>query len=99
MDGVSARWLHRTAVCSATTIVENLAGPQEAAAGYGQNRRTYGRRAMDEPIDYVKFSDECDRLAKKHPNQRDQRALLRMAEAWLLIAELAQLGEENGLKE
>ncbi len=48
-----------------------------------------------EPIDYVKFADECERLAMKQPSQRDRRALLRMAEAWLLMAELAHLHEED----
>jgi hypothetical protein len=33
----------------------------------------------DGRIDYVKFSDECTRLAKKQPSQRDRAALLRMA--------------------
>ncbi len=48
-----------------------------------------------ELIDYVKFADECERLAMKQPSQRDRRALLRMAEAWLLMAELAHLHEED----
>jgi|GraSoiStandDraft_53_1057289.scaffolds.fasta_scaffold851802_1 hypothetical protein len=49
----------------------------------------------DGRIDYVKFSDECTRLAKKQPSQRDRAALLRIAEAWLLMAELVHLDEED----
>ena len=48
-----------------------------------------------EPVDFVKFADECERLAKKQPSQRDRRALMRMAEAWLLMAELAHLRDED----
>jgi len=48
-----------------------------------------------ELIDYVKFADECERLATKQPSQRDRRALLRMAAAWLLMAEIAHLHEED----
>ena len=54
-----------------------------------------GAAMAHEPIDYVKFADECERLARKQPGRRDRRALLRLAEAWLLMAELAHLHEED----
>jgi Tfp pilus assembly protein PilX len=46
-------------------------------------------------IDYVSFSDECRRLAEKQGNSRDRKRLMRMAEAWLLVAELDQLHQQN----
>ncbi len=36
------------------------------------------------------------RLAKKQAYARDTQVLLRMAKAWLLVAELAQLHLEDG---
>ena len=47
-------------------------------------------------IDYAKFADECLQLAKKQAHARDTQVLLHMAQAWLLVAELAQLHREDG---
>jgi hypothetical protein len=38
---------------------------------------------------YEKFSEECLRLAQKQVYPRDRKALMLMAEAWLLLAEHA----------
>lgn len=38
---------------------------------------------------YERFAAECERLAKKQVYPRDRKALLLMAEAWLLLAEHA----------
>ena len=36
---------------------------------------------------FERFAAECMRLAQQQPYPRDRRALLLMAEAWLLLAE------------
>ena len=41
---------------------------------------------------FEKFADECLRLAEKQVYERDTRALLLMAQAWLLLAEHAFSG-------
>jgi hypothetical protein len=46
-------------------------------------------------VDYIKFSDKCLRLAPSQRSEHDRKALLHMAEAWLLVAELAQLNQEE----
>jgi hypothetical protein len=46
--------------------------------------------------DYITFSDECRRLARKELDPHDGRMLMRMAEAWLVVAELAHLRPGNG---
>jgi hypothetical protein len=46
--------------------------------------------------EYITFSDECRRLAAKQADHDDHRALLRMAQAWLVVAELAHLHPHNG---
>jgi hypothetical protein len=45
---------------------------------------------------YITFSDECHRLARKQADPEDGRILMRMAEAWLIITELAHLHPGNG---
>jgi len=42
-----------------------------------------------------RFADECTRLAAKQAYPRDRKALLLMAEAWLLLAEHAFLSREQ----
>jgi hypothetical protein len=38
---------------------------------------------------FERFAEECTRLAQKQVYPRDRKALLLMAEAWLLLAEHA----------
>jgi hypothetical protein len=42
---------------------------------------------MPVPSPFETFAEECERLAKKQHSDRDRKALLRMATAWLLLAE------------
>ena len=46
--------------------------------------------------DYITFSDECRRIARKQTDQDDGRILMQMAEAWLVVAELAHLHRGDG---
>jgi hypothetical protein len=42
---------------------------------------------MSDTRHFERFAAECMRLAQQQPYPRDRRALLLMAEAWLLLAE------------
>ena len=45
---------------------------------------------------YETFAGECTRLSQKQVSQRDKKALLLMAQAWLLLAEHAFIpGDEK----
>jgi hypothetical protein len=44
---------------------------------------------MSDTQHFEKFAAECERLARKQVYPRDRKALLLMAEAWLLLAEHA----------
>jgi hypothetical protein len=45
---------------------------------------------------YITFSDECHRLQKTGRPPEDGRILMRMAEAWLGVAELTHLHRGKG---
>jgi hypothetical protein len=55
-----------------------------------------GESNMADGSTYITFSDECRRLARKQVDPHDGRMLMRMAEAWLAVAELAHLHTGNG---
>jgi hypothetical protein len=42
---------------------------------------------MSDTGHFERFAEECARLAQKQVYPRDRKALLLMAEAWLLLAE------------
>jgi len=42
---------------------------------------------MSDISHFEKFTSECERLARKQVHPRDRKALLLIAEAWLLLAE------------
>lgn len=50
---------------------------------------------MSDTEHYERFAAECERLARKQVYPRDRKALLLMAEAWLLLAEHAFRSSED----
>jgi hypothetical protein len=50
---------------------------------------------MSDTRHFESFADECTRLAQKQVYPRDRKALLLMAEAWLLLAEHAFSSTED----
>ena len=50
---------------------------------------------MSDTGHFEKFAEECTRLAQKQVYPRDRKALLLMAEAWLLLAENAFSSTEH----
>jgi hypothetical protein len=44
---------------------------------------------MDDPATYRRYAEECRRLAKTMPEE-NRRALLKIAEAWIALAQVAE---------
>ena len=63
---------------------------QAAAAGWVDRQRTSPRGAsMDDPDRYKKYAEECKRLAETM-SPADRKAMLEIAEAWLVCAQEAE---------
>ena len=61
-----------------------------AAAGWVDRQGTSPRGAsMDDPDRYKKYAEECKRLAKTM-SLADRKAMLEIAEAWLICAKEAE---------